>query len=159
VTVSVVKPDFLFDKVLPHLPPNLDFEKLQLDLRSNNVVQENGWRGFKASPEDLDSQGHHGHKCCVFRPLVNLFNDIVRLASDDNRLLPVLRIQHTPNPTPFSKRTHSSKPDGFLELLERKSVDTEVGTSNWEDIPVSIEFKKIDSDEDKQDVGSNVRLS
>jgi hypothetical protein len=150
-SVPVVAPEFLFDKVLPPLPPTLDLDKLQLTLRSENVIQKYGLRGFKISPKD--STGHRGHESRVFRPLVNLFNDIVKFASEDNILSPVLRMQHTSNPMPLSERTGNSQPDGVLELLERESVNTDVGKSNWGDIPVAIELTKFDSDADMCDVG------
>ena len=64
-----------------------------------------------------------------------LFNHIVNSVSQGNSLLLRLRIHHTRNPTPLSMRTNNSSPDGFLELLQPKSVDTDVGKTHWEDIP------------------------
>jgi hypothetical protein len=146
-SIPVVPLKFLFDHVLPPLPSTLDLHKLQASLRSENVAQENGWRGFEIPPKGSEKQ-----ESVVFQPLVRVFNDVLKLAKRDKTLSPVLRMRHSPNSAPFSKRANSSKPDGFLELLERKSVDTEVGKSNWEDIPVSMEFKKSDSDAENHDV-------
>jgi hypothetical protein len=146
-SIPVVPLKFLFDHVLPPLPSTLELRRLQASLRSENVARENGWRGFETPPK-----GSEGQESVVFQPLVRVFNDVLRLAKPDNNLSPVLQMRHTPHSAPFSKRANSSRPDGFLELLERKSVDTEVGKSNWEDIPVSMEFKKSDSDAESHDV-------
>ena len=148
-SIPVVPLKFLFDSVLPPLPDALNFKKLQVDLHSKKLVRENGWRGFKSPPKDSK-----GHESRVFRPLVKMFNEIVvEVVSQDKTSSPALRMQRSPDSAPFSKRVNSSKPDGFLELLERKSVDNDVGTSNWEDIPVSMEFKKFESAADVHDVG------
>jgi hypothetical protein len=49
-----------------------------------------------------------------------------------------------------------SRPDSILELLRRLSVAVNEGdNSNWEDILVSMEFKKGDSEKDRADASAN----
>jgi hypothetical protein len=146
-SVPVVTPEFLFSNVLPSIPSSVDLGKLKVKLRSENVVRKTGWRGFETPPIDSTK-----HESLVFKPLIGVFDDVLKSVSPDKTLSAVFRMQHSPDSAPFSKRASSSKPDGFLELLQRKSVDTGVGKSNWEDIPVSMEFKKSDSDRDTHDV-------
>ena len=145
--IPVVSLKFLFDHVLPPLPSTLELHKLHASLRSENVVQENGWLGFETPPTESQKR-----EDLIFEPLISVFDAMLELVKRDKTLSPVLKMRHTPNSAPFSKRANGSRPDGFLELLERKSVDTEIGKSNWEDIPVSMEFKKSDSYGEKCDV-------
>ena len=146
-SVPVVPPGFLFNSVLPPVPPTVNLDNLKVNLRSENVVRKHGWRGFETPPNDSQK-----YERFVFQPLVGVFNDVSKSVSRDKTLSAVLRMQHNPDSPPLSNRVNSSRPNGFLELLERKSVDTEVGKSNWEDIPVSMEFKKSDSNKNKHDV-------
>ena len=146
-SVPVVRLEFLFSNILPPIPPTVDLDKLKVNLCSEDVVRKYGWRGFETPPN-----GSQKYERIVFQPLVGVVNDVLKSVSRDSTLSAVLRMHYSPDSAPFSKRANSSRPDGFLELLERKSVDTEIGKSNWEDIPVSMEFKKYDSNKDKNDV-------
>ena len=152
-SVPVVSLEFLFNNVLPPVPPTVDLEKLKANLLSKNVVRKNGWRGFETPPNNFRKK-----EGLVFQPFVRVFNDVLKSVSRDETLSAVLQMKHSPDPTPFSKRTNKSRPDAFLELLKRKSVNVDVRNANssWEDISVSMEFKKSDSHRDKHDVSGNV---
>ena len=146
-SVPVVPIKFLFSHVLPPVPPTVDLDKLKANLRSKNVVRKNGWRRFETPPNNSKKKGS-----LVFQPLVDVFNDVLESVPRDETLSAVLQMKLSPDSAPYSKRTNRSRPDAFLELLKRKSVDANVSKSHWEDISVSMEFKKSDSDRDKHDV-------
>jgi hypothetical protein len=146
-SVPVVPTEFLFSHVLPPVPPTVDLENLKANLRSKNVVRKIGWRGFETPPNNSKNKDS-----LVFQPLVGVFNNVLESVPRDETLSAVLQMKLGPDSAPFSKRTNKSRPDAFLELLKRKSVDADVRQSNWEDISVSMEFKKSDSDRDKHDV-------
>ena len=134
-SVPLIPHDFLFDKVLPPIPSSVDLEILKRDLRSEDVVRKNGWRGFETQPKNSTQTESE-----AFSPLVQVFNDVLKWVKP--ALQPVLKMTHSSDFATLSKRANSSQPDGLLKL---RSVNTNPGKSNWEDIPVSMEFKKSNS--------------
>ena len=146
-SVPLITLEFLFDNVLPPIPSSVDLKTLKRKLRSENLVRENGWRGFETPPKDSKDI-----ESMAFSPFVQVFDDVLKSVLQDKTLSAVLQMKHCPDSAPLSQRANSSRPDGFLELLDRNSVDTDVEKSNWEDIPVSMEFKKSNSDKDQHDV-------
>jgi hypothetical protein len=146
-SAAVITPDFLFDNVLPPIPSSVDLKRLHRELRSGDVIRKNGWRDFETQPKRSKRRESQ-----AFSPLVKLFNDIVESVPKDHALSAVLKMTHSPDFAPLSKRANSSRPDGFLELLKPRSLNTDPGKSNWEDIPVSMEFKKSNSSRDVHDV-------
>ena len=146
-SVPVISHKFLFDNVLPPVPSSVNLQMLKEDLRSGDVVRNNGWRGFETQPKNSQQT-----ESDTFSPLVQVFNDIVESVVKDKTLSVVLKMNHSPNFAPLSRRANSSKPDGYLELVNRMSIDTDAEKTNWEDIPVSMEFKKSTSSKDTHDV-------
>jgi hypothetical protein len=59
-----------------------------------------------------------------------------------------------PDCAPYSQRTHQTRPDAYM-ILDKSSVkgDKLEGDHYWEDLAVTMEFKKSNSGSDRSDVG------
>lgn len=47
-----------------------------------------------------------------------------------------------PNRSPYSQRTHKTRPDGSMVLNESSVEGGRRNAHYWEDLPVTMEFKK-----------------
>jgi hypothetical protein len=151
-SVPVVSLAFFLEKVLPSPPTSFDLEKVKKQLNTAGLTTGIGWKGFRTRPKS-----NKAHESTAFRGLQDVYDGVVKstLNSHDG-YEQVLQMKHNPNCAPLSKRVDMSRPDSFLELLRRLSVAVnEEDNSNWEDIPVSMEFKKGDGEKERCDVSAN----
>jgi hypothetical protein len=139
--IRVVPVPFLLENVLPKLPESFNMERVTLSLQSADIIDRDGnWNGFP-SPKKAKCREE-----AAFLPLQKIYDGIVKAVG----LNPVLAMKHNPNYSPLSERANTSRPDAILKLVKRKSLKG--AKDDWEDIPVSMEFKKKDTDKDIQDV-------
>jgi hypothetical protein len=151
-SIPVVSAASLLDSVLPSPPPSFDIGKVKLQLDIDGVTNQAGWAAFGDTPKNSSA-----HESVAFQPLQVVFDKIIECTSNlHSGLKKVLEMKHNPSRAPLSSRENASRPDSILELLLKLSVTECVeASSNWEDIPLSMEFKKGDSEKDRHDVGMN----
>jgi hypothetical protein len=150
-SVPIVSLAFFLEKVLPS-PASFDLEKVKKQLNTDGLTTGIGWKGFRTRPKSSKAE-----ESTAFRALQDVYDGVVKstLNSHDG-YAQVLQMKYNPNRAPLSKRVDMSRPDSFLELLMRLSVAVnEKDNFNWEDIPVSMEFKKGDGEKERFDVSAN----
>ncbi|KAI6141060.1 hypothetical protein BKA82DRAFT_4018985 [Pisolithus tinctorius] len=125
---------------LPPLSGQIDIAKIQASLQGDPKVwaQFSGrWAGFEKDPKrpGLSEDG-------VFKPLWKVFDVVVREAGKVTNIPPTLR---------FASRPITTRLDGYLLLVDKKSVGAQGDNKNdaknsdpdtWYDIAVSFEFKR-----------------
>jgi hypothetical protein len=150
--IPVVSLVFFLVYLLPSLPTSFDIEKVKTQLNTDGVTTGTGWKAFKQRPKNSKAV-----ESAVFRALQDVYdgaaNSTLKLHGECEQ---VLQMKHNPDNSPLSQRVDMSRPDSILELLRRLSVTVNKGNdSNWEDIPVSMEFKKGDGEKERFDVSVN----
>ncbi|KAI5993511.1 hypothetical protein EDD15DRAFT_2576181 [Pisolithus albus] len=150
--IPSVSLDYFESRVLPPLPQGVDVTKIKESLRHARVWSKGSrrWAAFKRNPKKCT-------KCedTAFKPLSRVFDAVVREARQTigNRKA-TLMYASRPTKLPTSERSNSTRPDAFLLLREKKSIDDKTDTINdshrgsWNDIAVSFEFKKGTGEED-----------
>src|SRR5262245_54344478 len=74
--VSIVPLAYLFDNVLPSLPPSFDIEKVKRQLKADGITNKAGWKAFKKSPKCSGV-----HEPVAFQPLQDVFDGVTTTIS------------------------------------------------------------------------------
>ncbi|KAI5984940.1 hypothetical protein EDD15DRAFT_2374621 [Pisolithus albus] len=149
--IPSVSLDYFESHVLPPLPHGVDVTKIKESLRDAAIWCEGSqqWAVFETNPKKSRKSEHD-----AFKPLSRVFDAVVHEARQTigNRET-TLKYGSRPAKSPTSERSNSTRPDAFLLLREKKSIDDKTDTSNdsWNDIAVSFEFKKGTGEEDRED--------
>jgi hypothetical protein len=72
--------------VLPPIPSSVDLKTLKRKLRSENLVRDDGWRGFETPPKDSKDI-----ESLVFSPLVQVLDDVLKSVLQDKTLWATLQ--------------------------------------------------------------------
>jgi hypothetical protein len=106
------------------------------------------WTHFPKDPSQTT-----GTENQVFKPLVRLWDDIIKIAENSVNPPPVAQ---NPNQSQASERPNSSRPDGVTLLKETTivtaPVPTEMGRQPWEDTACPWQYKKTKSRANSSDV-------
>ena len=150
--LPVVSLAFFLEYLLPSLPASFDIKKVKTQLNKDGVTTGKAWKAFKQRPKNSNDA-----ESAVFRALKSVYDGVANSTlKSHNGYKQVLKMKYNPNKSPLSERVDMSRPDSILELLIKLSVaNDEQDKSNWENIPVSMEFKKGDGEKDKSDVSAN----
>ncbi|KAI5993508.1 hypothetical protein EDD15DRAFT_899602 [Pisolithus albus] len=153
--IPPVSLDYFESRVLPPLPQGVDVTKIKESLRHARVWSKGSrrWTVFETNPKKSRKSEDN-----AFKPLSQVFDAVVREARKtigDRKATLMYASRRTKSPA--SERSNSSRPDAYLLLREKKSIDDKTDTSNdfhrhsWNDIAVSFEFKKGTGEEDRED--------
>jgi len=148
--IPIVPLDYFNSAVLPPLPPGIDVQKIERLLQASGHILSGKWNEYQSTP-NKDS----ANEADYYQRLCNVFNAVVAQAEEDTMTSAKVEFIQKPNSIPVSKRINTSKPDGYLLLKEKRSISTLDAESrdSWDDIAVPFEFKKSDTEKDRQDVG------
>ncbi|KAI5993491.1 hypothetical protein EDD15DRAFT_2548104, partial [Pisolithus albus] len=149
--IPSVSLDYFESRVLPPLPQGVDVTKIKESAVWSKDSKR--WASFTTNPKESRKSEHD-----AFKPLSQVFDAVVRearqtIANRETTLVYASR----PTKLPTCERSNSTRPDAFLLLREKKSIDDKTDTSNdshrhsWNDIAVSFEFKKGTGEEDRED--------
>ncbi|KAI5993502.1 hypothetical protein EDD15DRAFT_2529998 [Pisolithus albus] len=157
--IPSVSLDYFESHALPPLPQGVDVTKIQESLRDAAVWSKDlqRWAVFTTNPKKSRKSEHD-----AFKPLSQVFNAVVREARKtigDRKATLMYASRRTKSPA--SERSNSTRPDAYLLLREKKSIDDKTDTSNdsWNDIAVSFEFKKGTGEEDCEEDDEKVMRS
>ncbi|KAI6016905.1 hypothetical protein BKA83DRAFT_4329397 [Pisolithus microcarpus] len=149
--IPSVSLDYFESHALPPLPQGVDVAEIKESLRHAAVWSKGSrwWAVFKRNPKKSRKSEDH-----AFKPLSRVFDAVVREARQtigDRET--TLMYASRPTKLPTSERSNSTRPDAFLLLREKKSIDDKTDTSNdsWNDIAVSFEFKKGTGEANRKD--------
>ncbi|KAI5993486.1 hypothetical protein EDD15DRAFT_896360 [Pisolithus albus] len=149
--IPSVSLDYFESHALPPLPQGVDVTKIKESLRDAAIWCEGSqrWAVFETNPKKSRKSEDD-----AFKPLSRVFDAVVREARKtigDRET--TLKYGSRPAKSPTCERSNSTRPDAFLLLREKKSIDDKTDTSNdsWNDIAVSFEFKKGTGEEDRKD--------
>ncbi|KAI5984943.1 hypothetical protein EDD15DRAFT_2532928 [Pisolithus albus] len=153
--IPPVSLDYFESRVLPPLPQGVDVTEIKESLRHARVWSKGSrrWTVFETNPKKSRKSEDN-----AFKPLSQVFDAVVREARKtigDRKATLMYASRRTKSPA--SERSNSTRPDAYLLLREKKSIDDKTDTSNdlhrhsWNDIAVSFEFKKGTGDEDRED--------
>ncbi|KAI5993484.1 hypothetical protein EDD15DRAFT_2529981 [Pisolithus albus] len=145
--IPSVSLDYFESRVLPPLPQGVDVTKIQESAVWSKKLQR--WAAFEKDPKNSGKSEDD-----AFKPLAQVFDAVVREARKtigDRET--TLKYGSRPAKSPISERSNSTRPDAYLLLREKKSIDDKTDTSNdsWNDIAVSFEFKKGTGEKDRED--------
>ncbi|KAI5993507.1 hypothetical protein EDD15DRAFT_899625 [Pisolithus albus] len=146
--IPSVSLDYFESHALPPLPEGVDVTEIRESLCDAAIWSKDSqrWAVFKTNPKNSTESEDD-----AFKPLAQVFNAVVREARKTigNRET-TLMYGSRPAKSPTSERSNSTRPDAYLLLREKKSIDDKTDTSNdsWNDIAVSFEFKKGTGEED-----------
>ena len=136
--IPLVSVEFFTSNVLPPIRDNI-LVNIKASLVAKKHIEENRWSGFPQSPKAtglVETQ--------AFSAFPIMVDHIVQTASTFIDSKPTLEFVYKPNEAPVSERNNATRPDGQLELKDKKSVG-EVSSSgeksHWEDIVLPCEFK------------------
>jgi hypothetical protein len=136
--IPLVSVDFFTSNVLPPIGDKF-LGNIKDSLVAKKHIENNRWSAFPKSPKAtglVETQ--------AFSAFPTMVDHIVQTTSTLMDSEPTLKFVCKPNVAPVSERNNSTRPDGQLELKEKKSVG-EVSSSDekshWEDIVVPCEFK------------------
>ncbi|KAI6016909.1 hypothetical protein BKA83DRAFT_4329447 [Pisolithus microcarpus] len=149
--IPSVSLDYFESHALPPLPQGVDVTEIKESLRHAAVWSKGPrrWAVFKRNPKKSTKSEDE-----AFNPLSQVFDAVIHEARQTigNRETTLIYASR-PTKLPTSERSNSTRPDAFLLLREKKSIDDKTDTSNdsWNDIAVSFEFKKGTGEEDRKD--------
>ncbi|KAF9236556.1 hypothetical protein BU15DRAFT_49861 [Melanogaster broomeanus] len=138
-SVFIVDLSYFKAAVLPPFPDKADIKLIRSSLTSSKTLTPAGrWAAF-----DVDPKSAPRNEDAVFRGLGSVFEDIVKVVQTSVGH-PTLQLELNPSVAPQSERSNSSRPDGYLRLVKKKSVSStpDLRKDSWDDIAVSFEFKK-----------------
>ncbi|KAI5993493.1 hypothetical protein EDD15DRAFT_2367230 [Pisolithus albus] len=150
--IPSVSLDYFESHALPPLPQGVDVTKIKESLRDAAIWCEGSqrWAVFKRNPKRSRKREDNA----FINPLSLVFDAVVREARQTigNRET-TLMYASRPTKLRTSERSNSTRPDAYLLLREKKSIDDKTDTSNdsWNDIAVSFEFRKGTGEEDRKD--------
>jgi len=148
--IPIAPLDYFNSAVLPPLHPGIDVQKIERALQASGHILSGKGHEYQSTP-NKDSANEADYYQC----LCNVFNAAVAQAEEDTMTSAKVEFIQKPNSVPVSERINTSKPDGYLLLKEKRSISTLDAESrdSWDDIAVPFEFKKSDTEKDRQDVG------
>ncbi|KAI6111275.1 hypothetical protein F5141DRAFT_1046996 [Pisolithus sp. B1] len=147
--IPSVSLEYFKSAALPPLRQQIDVTKLKESLQRDATVWSNTskrWAEFETDPKKSGK-----HKGETFKSLSKVFDAVVREASKTAGTPAKLRFASRPMEAPKSGRTNSTRPDAYLLLVDKKTVDVPEGKKahaseelpdSWDDIAVSFEFTK-----------------
>jgi hypothetical protein len=132
---------------LANVLPPVDHERLEA-VRANlpaNLITDSCWTLFPTNPDQCSE-----HETHLFAPLLELWNAIISHMPAD--IQTIVEMKNNPSHKKISERAHSIFPDGSLKLISSKTtliakpISDQLGDLDaWEDIIVTIEYKKKDN--------------
>ncbi|KAI6110909.1 hypothetical protein EDD16DRAFT_1522009 [Pisolithus croceorrhizus] len=143
---------------LPPLRQQINVNQIKESLQRDATVwsrDSRRWAKFKTDPKKSGQSEDE-----TFEPLSEVFDAVVGEASKTAGTPAKLRFASRPSEAPISERTNSTRPDAYLLLVDKKNVDIPEGKmahtskkspDSWDDIVVSFEFKKGNTDTDRKD--------
>ncbi|KIJ06645.1 hypothetical protein PAXINDRAFT_121498 [Paxillus involutus ATCC 200175] len=120
-------------------------------LAEENVhIQDGRWVAFTKNPSETSLK-----EDLVFEGLQRVFGAIIGKAQDTDQRRPTVTLVNSPTATPQSARNNTSRPDAYLLMNQnnKKSFPSPSGDTrdSWDDIAVSFEFKKQNSESKRID--------
>ncbi|KIJ07933.1 hypothetical protein PAXINDRAFT_139592 [Paxillus involutus ATCC 200175] len=134
VPIQVVPFDYVLRSILPPLRSGIDIKSIRSSLTASRTLTEDGqWAAFPVTPRNDGREEQ-----AVFEGLQPVFTAIIEEARKTAERSPTVHL--VKNPT----KNNSSRPDAYLLMEDKKSVQSQSGDSqdSWDDIAVSLEFKK-----------------
>ncbi|KAI5981469.1 hypothetical protein EDC04DRAFT_2916514 [Pisolithus marmoratus] len=155
--IPSVSLDYFKSAALPPLHEQIDVGKIKESLQRDADVwsqASNQWAGFAKEPKDSELS-----EDMTFKPLSNVFDAVVRGAATAANTQAKLRFVSRPSESPLSERSNATRPDAYLLLVKKKSIDAQVNKdhvkdsniNSWDDIVVSLEFKKGNGNVERKD--------
>ena len=146
--------DTFIASLLPPLPDGVNIEEIVEELiGSNDLVMLPTAKRFywSAFPTDPANSGSTENK--TFAALINVYNAVMKdVPANLQANKAISKLVSNPDRVPYSQRTHRTRPDAYM-ILNESSVNSEHEYYYWEDVAVTMEFKKSNSDNDRSDVG------
>ncbi|KAH7904218.1 hypothetical protein BJ138DRAFT_1019438, partial [Hygrophoropsis aurantiaca] len=142
--------DYFQEAFLP--PLQISADALKVSLTNEGVLNQVGrWTHFPNNPA-ADPQREEP----AFEPLEAIFGAVIRLAQPLVGRGPTLEFRRNPTVPPQCTRTNTSRPDAYMLVLNKKSVDDPTKPPvdlrvSWDDIAVSLEYKKKHGADDRDD--------
>ena len=146
--IPVVPLEYFNLAALPPLRSGIDVQNIERALQASGRITSGQWRElYQSNPNNgtTNEQDYYKYFCSTFKA-------VMTQAKKGTRTSPTVDFIQKPNPTPVSTsaQRHTSNPDGYLRLKEKKSVrlpGTE-SRDSWDDVAVSFEFNKYDNNRD-----------
>ncbi|KAI6140067.1 hypothetical protein EDD17DRAFT_1499893 [Pisolithus thermaeus] len=156
--IPSVSLEYFKSAALPPLRQQIDVTQIKESLQRDATVwsgELQRWAKFKTDPKKSGESEDE-----TFKPLSEVFDAVVREASKTASTPAKLRFASRPSEAPISERTNSTRPDAYLLLVDKKSVDIPEDKAHtgkklpdsWDNITVSFEYKKGNGDTDRKDV-------
>ena len=141
--IPVVPLEYFNSAVLPPLLSGINVQNIERALQESGRIILGQWREYQSNPSNAaaNEQDYYKH-------LSSIFEAVVTQAMKGTTTSPTVDFIQKLNSVPV--RTHTSNPDGYMRLKEKKSVQLP-GTESrgsWDDVAVSFEFKKYDNNKD-----------
>ena len=142
--IPVVPLEDFNSAVLPPLRNGIDVQNIERALQASGRIILGQWREYQSNHNNAtaNEQDYCKH-------LSSIFEAVMTEAKKGTRTDPTVDFIQKSNSVPVSDQTHTSNPDGYMRLNEKKNGIPEDGfRDSWDDIAVSFEFKKYDNNKD-----------
>ncbi|KAI6098863.1 hypothetical protein EDD16DRAFT_1226423 [Pisolithus croceorrhizus] len=152
--------EYFKSAALPPLPQQINVMKVRESLQRDDPVWSGDswrWAGFDTDGSDSESDKSED---MTLRPLTDVFDAVVCEGSKTASTPAKLRFASRPTELPTSERSSSTRPDAYLLLVDKKSVDVAGGNQaraskdsspdSRDDMAVSFEFKEGGGGTDRQ---------
>ncbi|KAI6038241.1 hypothetical protein EDC04DRAFT_3113831 [Pisolithus marmoratus] len=126
--IPSVSLDYFKSAALPPLCGQINIDKIKQSLQRDADIWSQAstqWVGFAKEPKDSEKS-----EDMTFRPLSNIFDAVVREASKVANTKTKLRFVSRPSESPLSERSNATRPDAYLLLVEKKSIDAQLNKKN-----------------------------
>jgi hypothetical protein len=150
-------PEVTFQDFLDYLAPsqptfNLEATMETLKADPEGIIPATGrWKAFDSDPKDKSRL-----EDVVFAPIPNIFDTVVRaiIANSDltSTHVSVLFLQNPSIAPTSSARQNATRPDGYMVLKE----GFKEGHVSWDNILLSCEYKRMDGENQLNDVSIRV---
>jgi hypothetical protein len=145
--------DTFITSLLPHLPALPDIKQIMWELiKSGDLVMiDQGdnerffWTAFATEPASSGCSENN-----TFAALAEIYEALMKHVPAN--LQATSRLVLNPNCAPYSQRTHQTRPDGYMVLNKSSVENGKCDGHYWEDLAMTMEFKKSNSDNNRSDV-------
>jgi hypothetical protein len=144
--------DTFIISLLPPLVPDVDTEKIMenLIMSGDLVIGDNERFFWSAFPTDPASSGCTENE--TFAGLAKIYSAVMKNVPSNLLVQATSKLVLNPNSSPYSQRTHQTRPDGFMVLNTSSVEQGKLDVPYWADLSVTMELKKNNSNNDHSDV-------
>ena len=135
------------ESFLPPLPSQVDASEIFGELIDSSFLCSRGEQGLYWAPFETEPTKSSLSEAATFIKFREIYDKVIENALETR----TAKLSLNPNRAPFSKRAHDTRPDGYMILREPSVEGREKDC--WEDVAVTMEFKKDNDEASCTDVG------